>query len=293
VVESKKERYYLTMMIPGIAFLSLIIIVPIISTFVMSLKEYNFIKPQTSHWVGLSNYISIVKDPNFWISAYHTLIYVISAVSIEFVLGLAIALLFFNLSNDKSVLMSFILLPSVMSPVVVGLIFRYMLNTEFGLFSFLLSKAGLFKDVSILGNTATALPAIIAADIWQWTPFLTLMLIAGLIALPTEPYEAARIDGAGGFTILFKITLPLLIPVIRVSLMLRIVDVVKEFDKIFVMTEGGPGTASETMNYLSYRVNFRYFNMGFGSAQVIIILLIILAISVVIIKSLKSQGELN
>ncbi len=280
-------------MIPGIAFLSLIIIVPIISTFVMSLKEYNFIKPQASYWVGLSNYISIVKDPNFWVSAYHTLIYVISAVSIEFVLGLAIALLFFNLSNDKSILMSFILLPSVMSPVVVGLIFRYMLNTEFGLFSFLLNKVGLFRDVSILGNTATALPAIIAADIWQWTPFLTLMLIAGLIALPTEPYEAARIDGAGGFTILFKITLPLLIPVIRVSLMLRIVDVVKEFDKIFVMTEGGPGTASETMNYLSYRVNFRYFDMGFGSAQVIIILLIILAISVVIIKSLKSQGELN
>lgn len=293
MVESKKERYYLTMMIPGIAFLSLIIIVPIISTFVMSLKEYNFIKPQASYWVGLSNYISIVKDPNFWVSAYHTLIYVISAVSIEFVLGLAIALLFFNLSNDKSILMSFILLPSVMSPVVVGLIFRYMLNTEFGLFSFLLNKVGLFRDVSILGNTATALPAIIAADIWQWTPFLTLMLIAGLIALPTEPYEAARIDGAGGFTILFKITLPLLIPVIRVSLMLRIVDVVKEFDKIFVMTEGGPGTASETMNYLSYRVNFRYFDMGFGSAQVIIILLIILAISVVIIKSLKSQGELN
>ncbi len=280
-------------MIPGTLFLALIIVMPIISTFIMSLKEYNFIKPRSAYWVGMANYVEILTDASFWTSVYHTFVYVFFAVSIEFVLGLGIAVLFFNLSNDKSILMSLILLPSVMSPVVVGLIFRYMLNTEFGLLSFALNKIGLFKTVSLLGNASTALPSIIAADIWQWTPFVTLMLLAGLIALPTEPYEAAHIDGAGPLTVLFQITLPLLIPVIRVAIMLRIVDVIKEFDKIFVMTEGGPGTASETLNYLSYRVNFRYFNMGLGSAQVIIILAIIIAISIVIIKSFKSQGELN
>jgi multiple sugar transport system permease protein len=189
-------------------------------------------------------------------------------------------------------MMSFFILPSVISPVVVGLIFRYMLNTEFGFFTFLLNRLGLFKDIALLGNSSTALQAIIAADIWQWTPFLALMFVAGLIALPTEPFEAAKVDGASSINTLFMITLPLLKPVIRVSLMLRIADVVKEFDKIFVMTEGGPGTASGTLNYLSYRVNFRYFQMGKGSAMVFITLVFIILLSIVVLKTLRMEEDI-
>ena len=279
------------LMIPGCVFLLVVIVAPIISTFSMSLTNYNFTKPQSKTFVGFKNYIDIFKDPFFWETAWHTLIYVVSAVALEFSLGTLLALFFFRLNKENSILMSFFILPSVISPIVVGLIFRYMLNTEYGFFTFILNNLGLFKGVALLGNSATALPSVIVADIWQWTPFMTLMIISGLISLPTEPYEAAKVDGASGATIFFRITLPLLIPVVRVSLMLRIADVIKEFDKIFVMTDGGPGTATETLNYYSYRVNFRYFTMGKGSALVTIILVFILIISVIMIKMMKSVNE--
>ena len=279
------------LMIPGCVFLLVVIVAPIISTFSMSLTNYNFTKPQSKTFVGFKNYIDIFKDPFFWETAWHTLIYVVSAVALEFSLGTLLALFFFRLNKENSILMSFFILPSVISPIVVGLIFRYMLNTEYGFFTYFLNNLGLFKGVALLGNSATALPSVIVADIWQWTPFMTLMIISGLISLPTEPYEAAKVDGASGATIFFRITLPLLIPVVRVSLMLRIADVIKEFDKIFVMTDGGPGTATETLNYYSYRVNFRYFTMGKGSALVTIILVFILIISVIMIKMMKSVNE--
>ena len=136
----------------------------------------------------------------------------VSAVALEFSLGTLLALFFFRLNKENSILMSFFILPSVISPIVVGLIFRYMLNTEYGFFTYILNNLGLFKGVALLGNSATALPSVIVADIWQWTPFMTLMIISGLISLPTEPYEAAKVDGASGATIFFRITLPLLIP---------------------------------------------------------------------------------
>lgn len=279
-------------MIPGCLFLVFLILIPIISTFSMSLENYNFTKPKMRSWVGFKNYIDIFTDPLFWMSIKHTLIYVVYAVSIQFVLGLALAQLFFRMAKENSPVMSFFILPSVISPVVVGLIFRYMLNTEFGFFTYLFEKMGLFKNVALLGNSSTALGAIILADVWQWTPFIALMMVAGMTALPNEPFEAAKVDGASGLSSFFRITLPLLKPVIRVSLMLRIADVVKEFDKIFVMTEGGPGTSSETVNYLSYRVNFRYFQMGNGSALVIIILLFIVLFSILIFKAIKTEEGL-
>lgn len=291
-VLTKKNRYYIKLMIPGCLFLIALIVAPIISTFLMSLQSYNFTKPDAKSWIGLRNYVNIFKDALFWESVRHTVVYVVGAVGIEFVLGMLIALLFFRLTKENSPMMSFFILPSVISPVVVGLIFRYMLNTEFGFFTFLLNKFGMFENVALLGNAKTALQSVIAADIWQWTPFLALMFVAGLLALPSEPFEAAKVDGASAFDTLFRITLPLLKPVIRVSLMLRIADVVKEFDKIFVMTEGGPGTASETLNYLSYRVNFRYFQMGKGSAMVFITLLFIIVLSLVVLKALQMKEDI-
>lgn len=291
-VLTKKNRYYIKLMIPGCLFLIALIVAPIISTFLMSLQSYNFTKPDAKSWIGLRNYVNIFKDALFWESVRHTVVYVVGAVGIEFVLGMLIALLFFRLTKENSPMMSFFILPSVISPVVVGLIFRYMLNTEFGFFTFLLNTFGMFENVALLGNAKTALQSVIAADIWQWTPFLALMFVAGLLALPSEPFEAAKVDGASAFDTLFRITLPLLKPVIRVSLMLRIADVVKEFDKIFVMTEGGPGTASETLNYLSYRVNFRYFQMGKGSAMVFITLLFIIVLSLVVLKALQMKEDI-
>jgi len=279
-------------MIPGTIFLIIVILAPIISTFVMSLQSYNFTRPSAKSWIGLKNYADIFTDSLFWESIWHTVVYTVVAVASEFFLGLLIALLFYRISKENSPLMSLFILPSVISPVVVGLIFRYMLNTEFGYFTYLLNKVGLFKNIALLGNVKTALGSVIAADIWQWTPFLALMLLSGMITLPQEPFEAAKVDGASQLDTLIHIMLPLLKPVIRVSLMLRIADAVKEFDKLFVMTEGGPGTASETLNYLSYRINFRYFQMGRGSALVFIILIFIILLSIVVLRTLSVKEDI-
>ncbi|MFA5570351.1 MAG: carbohydrate ABC transporter permease [Sphaerochaetaceae bacterium] len=258
----------------------------------MSLQSYNFTRPSAKSWIGLKNYADIFTDSLFWESIWHTVVYTVVAVASEFFLGLLIALLFYRISKENSPLMSLFILPSVISPVVVGLIFRYMLNTEFGYFTYLLNKVGLFKNIALLGNVKTALGSVIAADIWQWTPFLALMLLSGMITLPQEPFEAAKVDGASQLDTLIHIMLPLLKPVIRVSLMLRIADAVKEFDKLFVMTEGGPGTASETLNYLSYRINFRYFQMGRGSALVFIILIFIILLSIVVLRTLSVKEDI-
>jgi multiple sugar transport system permease protein len=288
----KKNSYYIKLMIPGTIFLIIVILAPIISTFVMSLQSYNFTRPSAKSWIGLKNYADIFTDSLFWESIWHTVVYTVVAVASEFFLGLLIALLFYRISKENSPLMSLFILPSVISPVVVGLIFRYMLNTEFGYFTYLLNKVGLFKNIALLGNVKTALGSVIAADIWQWTPFLALMLLSGMITLPQEPFEAAKVDGASQLDTLIHIMLPLLKPVIRVSLMLRIADAVKEFDKLFVMTEGGPGTASETLNYLSYRINFRYFQMGRGSALVFIILIFIILLSIVVLRTLSVKEDI-
>lgn len=289
IMTLNKNRYYSLLKIPGCLFLALVVVAPIFSTLITSFKNYNFRRPDAQYWVGLKNYIDIINDNLFWESIWHTIIYVFFAIGFECVIGMLIALLFFNMKKENSISMSFLILPSVISPVVVGLIFRFTLNSEFGIFTYLLNSIGLLKDITLLGSPSTALGTIIFADIWQWSPFLALMFVSGLISLPAEPFEAAKVDGASAGYTFFKITLPLLKPVVRVSLMIRIADVIKEFDKIFVMTEGGPGSSSETLNYLTYRVNFRNFTMGKGAAYVIIVLIFILFFSIVVIRTIKSE----
>ncbi len=288
----KEKQFYRVLIVPGVVFLFAIIIIPIVLTFIFSFQNYNFANPsQKIIWVGFKNYFTVLTDRVFGLSLLNTIIYVFSAVSVEFVLGLIVALLIFRVLSTRNIIISLFLLPSIMAPIVIGMIFRFTLNTEYGLFSYLLNKIGLFRGISILGDKRTALGSIIVADIWQWAPFIAVIILAGLITLPEEPFEAAKIDGASELTILTRITLPLLVPVIRIAVMLRIVDVIKEFDKIFVMTEGGPGMASETVNFYAYRVNFRFFDMGKGSAQVIIIMIIIVLFSIILFKILKTNVE--
>ena len=290
-----KRNFLILIMLPALIYIIAVILYPIFSTFLLSFQKYNFINPpQNTEWVGINNYLSFLKDTLFWLSIKNTVIYVASAVGFELIFGLSIAFLLSKVLNNRNrIINSIILIPSLMAPIVVGLIFRYMFNTEFGFLSFIFNKIGLFVGVSILGSKTFALWAIIFADIWEWTPFIAIILYAGMITLPVEPYEAAKIDGASDFGILKNITIPLLIPIIRIVLLIRIADAIKEFDKIFIMTEGGPGAASETLNFYAYRMNFRYFDMGVGSAEVLVILLIITLVSLGLFKILKTQGEIN
>jgi multiple sugar transport system permease protein len=283
----QNNKFFALISLPGIIYLLSIVLFPIIFTVYLSFHKYNFIETPLSNirWIGLGNYITIFKDSTFWNSTLNTGIYLVVGVVVELVIGLGIALLIFRLFKNQNIVTSLILLPSMMAPIVIGLVFRFMFNPQFGVFDFILSKMGLVVANSVLGNRSTALLGIIFADIWQWTPFIAIIILSGLIALPHEPFEAARIDGANGLEILTNITLPLLRPVLTVAILIRMADIVREFDKIFVMTYGGPGAASEVLNFTAYRINYINFDMGVGSAYVVVIFAIVILLSVAVFKT--------
>lgn len=212
-----------------------------------------------------------------------TVVFTLVAVGVEMCLGFGLALLFNREFKGKSIIFPIILIPMITTPIVVGLIWRYMYNGEFGLVSWILQVFGV-DQYAVLSNPATALPAVIFVDVWHWTPFVFLLCLARLRALPTSPYEAAEIDGASSWQTLKWITFPMMRSVLLIALLLRTMDAFKIFDEIFLMTQGGPGDATEMLSLEVYRQTFRYFNMGKGAALAIVMLVVIIIISQIYIR---------
>jgi multiple sugar transport system permease protein len=185
----------------------------------------------------------------------------------------------------------------IIAPMVIGATFRYLLNPDFGIINYILNIFGLPK-YAFLGNSSLALNSLIVVDIWQWTPFMILVLLAGLESLPEEPYEAAKIDGANFWQELKYITIPLLKPIISIAVLIRTMDAFKAFDKIFMMTSGGPGSSTETLSYFVWKVGFQWFKMGEASAMGIFMLYFVVFLSWLYIRTagkdlMKEGGKLN
>ncbi|MGE5581609.1 MAG: carbohydrate ABC transporter permease [Bacillota bacterium] len=290
------KAFYYSFLAPCLIFLLVVAIFPLIFAVVLSLQQYDLTNLASNRFVGLNNYLSMLTDKNFWSSLGRSIYFTVLSVGISFILGFILALIL----NRKDIIgnnffRSIYLIPMILAPMVIGATFRYMLNTDFGIINFLLSKVGLPK-ISFLGNSAWALNSIIIVDIWQWTPFMVLVLLAGLESLPNEPYEAAQIDGANFWQELKYITLPFLNPVITIAILIRTMDAFRDFDKIFMMTSGGPGSSSETLSYYVWKIGFQWFQMGQGSAWGIFMLYFVIFISWLYLKTLGKQilkGEEN
>jgi len=236
------------------------------------------------NFVGFDNFRRLMRDdPIFWESFGTTITFVIGVVTIEFILGFALALLLFHQVERRRLLVTLILIPMMLAPVAVGFMWKLMLQGDFGFLSHYLAILGF--TMRPLGDPDFALPAIMVIDIWEWTPFVTLVMLAGLLSLPREPYEAAVMDGAGRLRIFFDVTLPLLRPIIALALLLRGIDAFKEFDKVFVLTGGGPGTATELLSIYAYRVNFRDWDLGYGAVCSFIIYLVVLILCSIFYKA--------
>lgn len=274
----------------AVAVLFVLTIYPLIFSLVLSFHKWSLTKPGPWRFVGLLNYVTIVSDPVFWRIILNTFIFTFSAVGLQFTIGLGLALLFSREIRGQNVLRSIVVLPMMVPPILVGLIWLFMYKRDFGIINNML---GLLKiePVTWLSKPLIAMPAVILADTWQWTPFMFLLLLAGLRSLPREIYESSQIDGASSWQIFRYVSLPLLKPIISIAIIIRFMDAFRVFDKIFQLTGGGPGVATETISLYIYRNGFRYFNMGYAAALSYLAVIMIIAFSMIYIRVLRRVGE--
>jgi len=215
-----------------------------------------------------SHYVRLTQDKLFLQALGQTLLYTAVALAIEFVLGFALALLVDSLPSGRGFFRAGLLAPMLLPPVVVAVIWRLIYNPQFGVLNGTLRAMGFNPDaLTWTSGESSAMASVILVDIWEWTPFLFLLLSAGLQAIPQEPLEAARMDGASSWQIFRDILLPLLKPVILLAILLRAMDLMRIFDQIFILTQGGPGFATETISLYIYRTAFRFFNFGYAAAM--------------------------
>jgi len=269
---------------PAFLVLGVILFYPLGYSFYLSFHEWTLRGfKQGVPFVGLTNYIDLFRNPDFLNAIKITFVFITFAITIEFVLGMALALLLNHDLRGKGIIRSLILLPMMCTNVVVGLTWRLLLNYEFGLVNYYLTVVGLPR-LEWLSKPSLAMPAVVMVDVWNTTSFVALLLLAGLQALPDEPYEAARIDGASWWQIFRYLTLPLMRQTILVVLLWRFIDTFRIFDVVYLLTAGGPARATETVSIYVYRYGFQTFNLSFASAASYIMILIMILVAAILAR---------
>ncbi len=287
VLERRDRRFGLKLALPSLVALFLVIVFPILSAGYTSLYDYTLISPGYDFFVGLENYGKALADPEFRHSMALTSFFVLAVVLLEFTLGFLVALMLNQVKHGKPIYYAILLCPLLMNPVIVGLIWRMFLHPTLGIVNYLLSLVGI-DAVNWLGDTKVALWTIVMVDIWHQVSFMIVLLLAGLSALPREPYEAARVDGASSLQSFIHITLPLMRPVIMVTLLIRLIFAVKTYDLVYIMTRGGPGVSTDLVSYFIYRTAFVSLNIGEASAMSLILLAVILVLTTYLYRYMRS-----
>jgi len=271
---------------PAVALVGVMTIVPLGYSVVTSLQDFPL--GQAPGFVGLQNFRRLMGDANFASSLETTLVFTISATGLEFVLGLGLALLLKQEFAFQGIIRSSLIIPMAIAPVVVGIMWRLLYNADVGLFSFT-TQALTGHSVRVLSSTTLALPALILVDVWEWTPFMFLLLLAGIQSLPQEPFEAARVDGASAWNIFLHLTMPMLRPVIVVALLIRALDAFTVFDQVFVLTQGGPGTATEVATLMVYKTAFRFSQFGYAASMAVALLALVMFFSTAITRVFRAN----
>ena len=275
--------------LPAIIFVAVLMIFPVLYTLFLSLTNWNLTSGAPLAFVGLKSYARVLAEPRFLHAVARTFLFTFFAVALEGILGVAIAIILNRAFVGKSVAKLLLLLPLVATPVAIGIVFNLFYDPTIGLANFMLKSVGLPQGLWI-SSAATVIPSLIIVDVWQWTPMITLIVLAGLAGLSNEPFEAAHVDGASEWQILRYVTIPMVMPVILTAVILRLIDALKTFDIIFAMTGGGPGYASETLNIMGFKYSFEYFRMGQSSVILVALFLVVFGCSLGIMK-LRASSE--
>jgi multiple sugar transport system permease protein len=284
---NKRELLLPTLFLaPALAVLLALSIYPLIYSVTISLQQET---AAGVRWT-LGNFTRLFSDNFFWVAMGHTFVYAAAALACEFLLGLGLALLLNNQIRGRGFFRASLLVPMMLPTVVVGVVWRLMLNPNFGAVNGTLKQFGIgTESLTWTASPKLAMLSVIAVDVWQWTPFVFLVLLAGLQAIPQEPYEAALIDGSSRWQTFWHVTLPLLKPSILIVLLLRTMDLLRVFDQIFILTEGGPGFATETISLYIYRTAFRFFDFGYAAAMSFVLLALTNIISALYIRLLQGK----
>lgn len=279
-----ERNAHLILPLPAVVGVLGMLAFPLVYTLYMSFQDWTISSADPPVFTGLDNYVRLfTADPRFLNAIWVTFYYTIFGVTVQTFLGVSMALLFNRQFWGRGVLRALAILPMVATPVAISLIFVMMYHPQLGILNHILKQVGLAPWTWTYASS-TAIPALVIVDTWQWTPLIMLICLAGLAALPHDPYESAMIDGASRWQLLWYITLPLLRPSIVTAVLFRLIDSLKSFDVIFVMTQGGPGNASDTINLYLFNTAFSYFKMGQASSMVVVFFAIILGLSIVVAR---------
>jgi multiple sugar transport system permease protein len=271
---------------PALLVVLAIAIFPLIYSLTTSFMSFRLVPPTPPRFVGLENYGNLLINPRFWQVTWTTSIIAFVSVAIQYVLGFAVALaLFAKVPGEKLFRVGF-LLPMLIAPVAVALIARQIFNPTVGPLNHFMTALG-FPNLPFLTETHWAIGALITVEVWQWTPFIILMLLAGLATLPDDVYEAAALENASSWRQFWDITFPMMLPISVAVVFIRLIESYKIIDTVFVMTGGGPGISTETLTLFAYQEGFKKFNLGYTSALSFLFLIVITVIGVVYLAILK------
>ena len=268
-LDLNSERAFLWVcLVPVLVFLAIVAVAPTTAAIIDSFRELSLLSfGARGEFIGFENYRELLSsDKKFFTAVWHTCLFVVVVVPIEFCGGLAIALWINREFRGRRLILTLIMIPTVIAPIVVGLIWYLFFLPTFGLFTQGLNDLGLFRDTGVFSTPESALAVLMLIDIWEWTPFVMLILLAGLTAMPKAPIEAATLDGASRRQVLWYVQIPLLRPLIVIALLLRSIDASKIFDTVYVLTGGGPGDSTEMVTTFAHRTSFMTWNLGYGAA---------------------------
>lgn len=275
------------LMAPGISLLALLSILPFVALVVMSFSRVRLLGGVRLEWAGLENWTRVLSDPDMWGSWGRTAVYLVLTLSLEMVLGVGIALALHRVMRGRGLLMSLVLLPMFVAPVIVGLLGRYLTDSTFGLYAWVLQQLGWGAD--ILGSPTSAFAAVVLMDVWEWTPLITLIALAGLSSVNPSILEASALDGAGYWQTLRHIILPSISSILMVALLIRAMDAVRYYDIIYVTTNGGPADATKIIPIRLFENAFRFFDLGYAAAIGLMMLAVTIAIAKMFMGVLGSK----
>jgi multiple sugar transport system permease protein len=285
----QKRLFPWLLVMPCLLVLFAIGLIPLLYVLVLSVTDFSFAKPL--EFVGLTNFAQAVEDPRFWQGMKVTAWFVSSSVAIQLILGLVTAWALSRVHNTvRYVALTIILIPMLLSPTLAGLMWKMLLKARYGAFDFFLEQAGI-RGIDWLANPTAALVGVTLADVWQWTPFMALILFAGIQSLSQEIHEAAYVDGASLWQAFVHITLPLIKPFILLTVFLRMIDAFKTFDLIWGITKGGPGSATESIALYTHKVGFTSFELSYAAAISLLQLVVIILLGKLLLARLNEANK--